>query len=747
MFGQIRFCRGVSAFLALWVIGLPPPAAAADEALDEIVVVAQRKSERLLDVGINVSSLSADQLRAARIEQATDLAGQIPNIDVKSNIPGAQSIITIRGVGLDDFSSTNNSTVGVYVDDIFLASFAEMDFNFFDLDHLEVLKGPQGTLYGRNSTAGAINVISAKPSTKGFESRMSAGYGHFRAPTAEGMLNIPVSDQLAVRLSVKSDHQDRGYWSSNVLRTDLGRQDNLLGRLQALWSATDALTVLLKFEGNRNRSSIGVGKFFGTVPKVPGASCPDFAHPGNCTDALGYTDVDPNPFRGDWNHPTPYDVDSTNTTMHLDADFGWSRLTSISGYINFRRHFYTDADAAPTVQAEFDQHDQVKQFSEELRLTGNYHGIDWLGGAYYSWDTVDTNTPGYLTNLFNTDVLITAHQKTRSIAGFGQVKWPIAQRLSLTTGLRYTSESRRYAGGTTDTNPNGFSFLCFALQACSLGAPGPTVLSFVDEGISDRNWSWRTGLDFKPNADTLLYASVAKGHKSGGFFNGITTNDFALAPYKPESLTDYEVGLKWASRTLQFGTSLFYYDYKDLQTQTFTNVGAVSLIKLGNVEDATIYGADIDLTWLAFQGLTVRTGLGLLHTKLGSFRTALATGPVTVPAGNRLPDAPTVSFNTQIGYEHRILPGWLGAVQASAAHSGSVFKEALNTPYLAADAYWLFDARLAIRTDTRAWEMALWGRNLSNKRYVMQATDNGIGMGYRVFNAPRTYGVTATYYF
>jgi len=746
---HIALAAAAAAVLTLGLAAAPCAAADSGDSLEEIIVVAQRKSERLLDVGINVTSLSAEQLRTWRIEQAEDLASQIPNVNVKDNIPGAQSIITIRGVGLDDFSSTNNSTVGVYVDDVYLASFAENDFNFFDLDHLEVLKGPQGTLYGRNSTAGAINVISARPSLQGVAAAASAGYGNFQAFNAQGMLNIPLTEQLALRFSAKSVQQDKGYWSSNVLKRDLGEQNNLAGRVQALWTPLDALTVLLKFEGDRNRSSIGVGKFFGTVPRVAGAVCPDFAHPANCGDAFGYTDTGSDPFRGDWNHLTPYDVDQANTTLRVDADLAWAKLTSISGYIDFRRDFYTDADAAPTTQAEFDQHDQVKQFSQELRLTGTARGLDWLLGTYYSWDTVDTHTPGYLTDLFNTSVLITAHQRTQSEAAFGQVKWPLTERLSLTTGLRYTHESRSYAGGTTDTNPTGFSFLCAAVKACIFGTPGPAVLSYINDSIDDRNWSWRTGLDWKVDRDILLYTSIARGNKSGGFFNGITTNDFALAPYRPESLTDYEIGLKMQAlqRTLQFGSSLFYYDYKDLQTQTFTNVGAVGLIKLGNVARARIYGADLDLTWLPLRGLTLRSGLGLLHTQLGSFMTVIGNAPATVPSGNHLPDAPTLSFNSQIGYEHPMASGWLASVQVGADHAGSVFKEALNVPYLSASAYWVFDARLAVGSADRTWDVAMWGRNLSDERYVVQATDNAIGMGYRVFNAPRTYGVSATYRF
>src|SRR6185503_4224294 len=220
-------------------------AAAASGQVAEVIVTAQKREERLLDVGLSVSSINAETLRTQRVETTTDLIAQVPNVDVKDNIPGAQAIITVRGVGLNDFSSTNNSTVGVYVDDVFLASFAEMDFNFYDLGRVEVLKGPQGTLYGRNSTAGAINVISAAPSLAGNSAMLSFTAANFSRYEGEGWANVALSDQLAFRFSGKAVSQGEGYWFSRPLNTDIGRQGILLGRAQMLWKPTAGTTVKL----------------------------------------------------------------------------------------------------------------------------------------------------------------------------------------------------------------------------------------------------------------------------------------------------------------------------------------------------------------------------------------------------------------------------------------------------------------------------------------------------------------------
>ena len=740
-FGRAAALCGVS--LLSLMAASPALAQAAPDEIQEVVVTAQKREQRLLDVGLSVASVDSETLRTARVATTTDLVAQVPNVDVKENIPGAQAIVTVRGVGLNDFSSTNNSTVGLYVDEVFLASFAQMDFNFFDLERVEVLKGPQGTLYGRNSTAGAINILSAAPSLSGPGGYVSGTAGNYDLFEAEGAANLPASETLAFRLSGKLTNQGNGYWYSRTRRTDLGEQDIRLARAQMLWAPSDAFRVRLKFEAEKNRSELGVGKFFGTI-STTAAPCPDFANPAHCINSHGYTDVTRDKFEGDWGSQTPYRVSQWNGTGRIDADLGFARLTSVTGYINFKRGFHIDADASPTVDAEFDQNDKVRQFSEEVRLAGDTGPANWIVGAYYSRDRVKTYAPGSLLDIFNTNVLITANQKTTSRAVFGQVEWKLTDQLTAVAGARYTDEDRDYAGGTRDLNPRGLSFLCLAVGACAPG-PGQTQLSFIDSSISDKNWSWRAGLNFKPNEDSLLYATVARGVKSGGFFNGITTNSFALAPYRPEKLTDYEVGAKarLLDRRLSVDASAFWYDYDDLQTQTFTNVGAVSLIKLGNVDHATVKGIDLQIVWLPVDGLTLNVGAGFLDTSLGAFQTAGPAGVITVPKGNKLPNAPDVTLNFQGRYSWTVMDDWTASVQAGAHYSDSVFKEALNTSYLSADSYWTVDARAALAS-VSGWELAVWAKNLTNERYVAQATDNGIGMGYRIFNAPRTYVVTLT---
>ena len=722
----IALCPGAAA----WAADGPTKATE----VDTVVVTAEHTRENILNVGANVTALTPKLLQETRTTTATDLATLVPNLDVKTNVPGAQEIITVRGVGLDDFSSTNNSSVGVYVDDVFLASFAEMDFTLYDMADVEVLKGPQGTLYGRNSTAGAINLISAKPQLGAYSATATAGYGDYNTFQADGYINMPVSQDLSFRFSGQTDQQGTGYWYSRVLHRDLGRQDVFHERGQMLYQPNDRLTVLLKVEGEENNSEIGVGKSFSTIPLA--GTCPNFSAPQNCVNLHGYTDTTSNPFQGDWNHLAPYDVDSLNATLHVDADLGWAKLTSITGYIDFRRAFYIDADAAPTTDAEFYQHDDINQFSQEFRLVGTAHGVDWQTGVYYSNDRVHSYTPGSFADLNGLDAYIHSDQLTNSEAVYAQAKWPVMTNLTLVTGLRFTNEDRDYNGGS--------NFFLTGTTSPVIAATTAPVSS-----ISNQNLSWHVGLNWRPNEATLAYVSAAQSTKSGGFFNGITFSSAALAPYKPENLTDYEAGLKtslWDHRVL-IDSSVFYYDYHDYQAQTFTSVGAVSLIKLSNIDKANIYGLDLGMTLRPADGLSVRAGLGLLHSWLGAFPYITGGGGNVEPAGNKMPDAPDASFNVLARYEHPLTDALTAAVQVGGVYEDANYKEALNTPYLQSPASWVFDGRVSVAGAQKSWEAAFWIKNMFNNQHPIQVTDDGDSEGYRMFNNPRTFGVSLTKHF
>ncbi|KRB44492.1 TonB-dependent receptor [Phenylobacterium sp. Root700] len=715
------------------------PAAAQEAALvEEVTVTAQKRAQDVLDVGGTLDVVSAGELASRRIEQVRDLATFSSNLDIKEQVPGAMPILTIRGVGLDDFSSTNNPSAGVYVDEVYLASLAQMSFDLFDLERVELLKGPQGTLYGRNSTAGALNIITAKPSTSGFSARAAGSYGNFKAYDLEGMVNLPLSDTFALRFAGKTIQQDEGYWYNRKIASDIGRRDLWLGRVQARWTPNDDLDVNLKVEGQRSRSELGQGEFFGVLPSpsAPGVACP--GQPA-CTDFFGYSDRDGDPFKGDWSGGHFYNIDQVGTALKVDYRMGWATLTSVTGYANFQRSFYIDTDATPLRQTDFIQTDKIHQLSEELRLAGSTERLEWLVGGFYSTDRVRVYNPGFLDDLFNTETLSFADQKTKSAAMFANGEWKLGEQLSLITGLRYTWEEKTDVGGTDD-----LALVCpgSALTGAPCGSP-PIRIASVDAKIKDTNWSWKLGLNWKLNPLTLLYASASQGVKSGGFFSGVATSSAQLEPYDPETLLAFEAG--WKTRIpgagLQLSASVFYYDYSDIQTFIRDTSGALPIQRLGNVGEAELYGADLDVSWrpAAVDGLTLQAGLGLLHTELGAF----AASAGVVPAGNKLPNAPEVTFNASAQYDARLNDAWTLRLQGGTRYSDGLFKDALNDPLLRQDSYWSWDGRVALLANEQGWELAVWGKNLGDEQHLVQGVNNGaLGVGFRTYNAPRTYGVS-----
>ncbi|QGZ93550.1 TonB-dependent receptor [Terricaulis silvestris] len=735
-----------SVFALMWCAGAPAMAQESDDS-DEIIVTAQKREQNVLDVGIAVQSLSQETLTEQRIEQLRDLNAALPNVSIKEQIPGAIPVIAIRGVGLDDFSSTNNPAAGIYIDEVPLSSLALMSFDFFDLERVEVVRGPQGTLYGRNTTAGAINVLSARPADH-FEARLFGGYGSFERAEAEAMLNLPLGPNAAFRVSGRYVDQGEGFWESRLLPGEtIGEHNAWQARAQLAVSLGENWDANLKIEGLRQRSEMGFGEHFGTVSFLTG-SPPNFTcdpvlagqlDPTQCTDFLGYTDTDGDPFTGDWVRQNQYDIDQTNTTARIEGDLGFATLTSVTGYIDFERDFYTDPDASPARQFEFNQLDWVKQFTQEVRLSGEHDGLDWIVGAFYSSDDITLRTPGFLDDLFGTEVLISADQESTSLAAFGQAEWALTDRIDLITGVRFTTEEKDYVGGTLDQNPFGLSALVAMNPTCP-GAALPCQLSFADIGIEDEFVSWRAGLDYRVNADTLLYASVSRGQKSGGFFTGVTQTDAQLVPYAPEELTAYEVGLKWHGPSLRAELSAFYYDYSDLQTFIRVDLGLISVQALGNVPEAEISGFEASLAWEPTENLTLQAGLGLLETELGAFETT--GGPI--PAGNEIPNAPGMSFNARAIYEWNVGSNLLARAQVGADYADGMFKDALNDPIIAAESYWLFDARLGVGSMDGNWEVALWGSNLSDEQYVVQGLNSGLGAGNRNYNAPRRYGVSVS---
>lgn len=717
---------------------------------DEIIVTALKRSQRLVDVPATVSVLSDDRIAESRIEQVTALASTVSNVNIRETVPGVSPVITIRGVGLDDFSTTNSPATGVAIDDVTLSSIALLNADFFDVARVEIVKGPQGTLYGRNTVGGAVNIISAPP-VDSFDANAQAGYGNFKTYDLSGMLNVPLSPAVALRLSGKTIQQDEGIYTSNRLangavgQRDVGKRDVLLGRVQLAYDDGGPLELLAKYEVQRVRSEMGQYKFFGTfTPGAPFSLCAPVRagrlDNTQCADAYGFTNTNPDRFNIDVARDVPYNVDENLLSLRADLDVGEVELTSVTGYVDFDRVYRIDVDSTPREALDFIQRDKVKQFSQELRAFTELEIADVQVGGFYSYDRARGNNDNLITEIplvflgFPAANGTTAFdQKTRSAAGFGNVIWHLGDKLNLTTGLRYTWEKRRYIGGTdfpqcprAPVNPR-----CAAVGIST---------NLVDTTIDDKNWSWKLGLDYKIDDDSLLYASVSKGTKSGGFVTRFTTTANQLLPYRPESLIAWEIGAKsQLGAALALDGAVFYYDFKDVQTTLLDGSVTPPLQRLSNIPGkSTLYGADLNAVLTPAEGLTFQTGLGFLRTELATF----ATGPIPF-TNNRFSNAPEFSFNALVRYETPVGDALRLILQGDTAHESSVFKDASNNVFLFEDGYWLFNARAAVATADERWEFALWGKNLTDTQYTVSGGNtSGLGVIGLTTNMPRTYGIS-----
>jgi len=707
--------------------------------LEEIIVTAQKKSQRMMDVGITMSAVDDQTIKDSRIEKTTDIVLFTANTSVKEQFPGLMPIITIRGVGLNDFNATNSPSTGVYVDEVALSSLALMSSEFIDLASVEVLKGPQGTLYGRNATAGALSFRTAAPMLDEFGASLKVGAGNYQSREVEGMLNTPLADNLALRVAMKSAEQREGYWYNRVTNDDVGSRDEFTGRAQLLWLPGEDTEVLVKIEGQRSRNELGSAEFWGVVPNTDTSACPGSPL---CSDFLGYSDRDGDPYKGDWSVDPRYVQNQRALTVRIEHDFGFAQLTGVTGFINFDRSYGSDVDASPAAAIEFYNSDDVQQRSTEWRLSGQSETLDWQVGAYMSIDEVDTQYAGEL-GLFNTTTLSQSQQEARSEALFANVDWNISDDLTVVAGLRVGHESKEILGVHQDfvSKPGG------SLLSLAPFGTAPITLASIDDEVSETSLEWKLGINKNLGVDTLLFASISEGTKSGGFFTGAANNQLQLQPYDSETLRSYEIGLKgvMSSAALSYEISAFYYDYRDVQTFIRDNSGAVPVQRLSNVDSADIYGVDVSLRWQPefLSGFSFNSNLGLLHTELAEFQ----GGAGLVPSGNEMPDAPEMTFHLAAQYHHQFSDNVELRLSIDSRYQGATYRDAINDAVLEADSYWLSNANAKLSL-ANSWEIAIWGKNITDERYVSQGySQANLGNGYRVYGAPRTYGLTISKYF
>jgi iron complex outermembrane recepter protein len=768
----IRAVRSI-AMLAAALSGLPPTAFAQQTGaktqaqedqptLGEILVTAQRREQRLQDVGISVTALDAEALANRNITEATDIARAVPSLKMNA-YSDAQVVYNIRGVSQNDYGDQQEPPVAVYQDDSYSSSINLASFPVFDLARVEVLRGPQGTLFGRNATGGAIQFVSKKP-TKDFEGYGTVTVGSYHQLITEGAISGPLADTLQARLSVVRNTDD-GYIKSLAPGVpDHGGNNHYALRGQLAWQPTSFTNVNLTLRYLRAPNERQAGQY-SFEPACPNAQLQGGYLPRNVGCAFwgsppgaagsGYRNDSITPSRGGnpWaSAETQNSYDDRRifgSSLHVDADLESLHLVSITDYQHSNKFYIEGADASPDAGILFYQGSKLDQITQELRLSGLAGPHQWVAGVYGMY--VDGHYTGSFADPFyGYDPTVSMMQRTTSYAAFAQDEWQFEEAWTLIGGLRYWRDQR--VGGYFGTAPAvpGLSAPVTVIFDTGTVSPAGSRMTPADAKRTYSGLTARAQLDYKPQPNLLYYVSYNRGSKSGGFtFSTGTPYDpnGSLAvpraflegiPFRPEVLNAYELGLKATlSRMLTANISAFHYQYTDYQA--FTQYGPIQTVI--NM-DAAENGFEAELNARPLAGLTLELGTSVLDSVV---RNVTLPDGVTVQNHN-LPQAPKFSGNALARYEFGIGNGTLG-LQADMIYSGRSCFTVLCAPVEKERPYSVANARISYAAG--GWEVAAFGNNLFERQYRLYAFDSSLfaGVVSGVYAKPRTWGVSATYRF
>ncbi len=755
----------VPALILAALSGLPGPVVAQQSALEEVTVTATRRTERLQEVASSASVFSGEDLQALRVLQPLDLAEQTPGLLAKYGPNGLATVgFYVRGVGINDFTGTVDPSVGVYVDEVFQPTPDMLNFAVHDIARVEVLRGPQGTLYGRNSTGGAINFITARP-TEEFEGFARAGYGSYDTFTVAGALSGPLSDTLRGRLSVSAINASSsdGYAFNRFTDNELGKIESLAVRGQVEWLPSEDFSLRLTYNYGDSESELPLLQHVGTRdPGNPGALCaPVIAgrvDEGACVDLLGYFDDDGDIYTGDAGVDPELFLRSDDVTLTMNWNLGSATLTSISGYADFSKRQSQDIDASPNVAADNFTFNDVENFSQEIRLTSDdSFKYPWIVGANYGKTDIDWFQTIDLTAL----AIPTSNgavQSTEAWALFGQLTIPLSDTFDIIGGLRFTNETRDWTGATfvgTFANLNeALASGTFRLSQLPLppGDPGEGGPLDFPTSIDEEKVDFSAVLRYRPSEDAMYYLSVSEAFRSGGYSSAVIFSQEALEPYDSETLRSYEVGMKLslAENRVRFNTSAFFYDFEDFQA-TFVRATEASA-RLQNAGDVEIYGLEVSLDWMPVERLTLGAGLSLMESEIVQTDVVLPPldgGAESTIEGNEIPNAPSVSFNGRIRYQWPVTGALAAAIQTDFNYVDEHFLEPNNREYLSEDGYFIANARVSLLSQDERWAVSAWVKNIGDEEYRTAAQDLALSLGFSeiVVGVPTTWGVEFEYRF
>lgn len=767
-----------------FLFGLPASLAApAAPTLEEVVVTAQRREQSLQDIGLTITAATGDQLKVRKIDSIIDLPRLVPGLTVQK--AGFNSVsFTLRGVGFFNSDLTTPSAVTVYVDEAPLPYPAMTLLSAYDLERVEVLKGPQGTLYGQNATGGAINYVTAKP-TEEFDAGVTLSYGRFNQRTFDGFVSGPLTSNLTGRVAFRTNHADEWQESTTRPGDELGAVEEYQGRVSLNYSPTETFTSALSLSMELDKSDTLATQYIGYIPQVPGAEAPNLAD---------YPIVE-DPRAADWTPlsvwrdraqawstdkygpPTGgYESDNQNVLAVWRNDLELSDgfiLTSITSYGEFETDYVQDFDGTSNLNFNIENYGStVESFTQEFRLTGETDRLNWIVGANYHHDeTEDVPIQTYIDNssahAFESNFGIVAegginygNYDVDSYGIFAHAEYELTNSLSAQVGIRYNQEERNYSGCAQDIGGGGTAEILTTAQMFGNDGSPPVVIGIndcyvldpennfepvdnIEETLDEDNFPWKLGLSWSATDSALIYGYVSKGFKAGTVpVVGASTTD-QYTPVTQESVLAYEVGAKtgfWDNR-VNMNVAAFYYDYEDKQLRgRILDPIFGPLEALVAIPTSRVYGIESQFLASPMDGLTLDVAFTYVDTEVEDYMGYDSLGTLTDLSGTPFPFSPEWHVTSNVDYEFPLTDTYTGFVGASLTYEDDTSAGIGAPDILAIDSYTLLDLRAGVETSDGRYRLMLWGKNVTDEYYwgnAMLTYDTIVRFPYK----PATYGV------
>jgi iron complex outermembrane receptor protein len=757
--------------MAAAVLGQVPGAVLADDELNEIVVTAQRQTERIQDVPIAITAISASDLADLGVRQAGDIVSSVPNMLLNSPYgPEAQPTFTLRGVTTQDFSENQSSPIAMYVDEVYKSVGAVQALQVYDLDRVEVLRGPQGTLYGKNATGGAISFYSANPSLTSADGYITAGVGNFHDYSVRAAAGMPIIDDVfGARLAVMYEKRD-GWVHSVVPGVEpLNGVDAFAGRATFLAKPVDGLTATLKISVSRSGGTPYGAHALNNDPTVTGFD-----------GTIGW-------FDNGAKYAVHKDIRNDSVSLKLEWEFAQhATLTSITGY-DYGRWYEKSDDGGLPIEARLDDPNtyfsSVNAFSQEIRITSRDSGaLGWLAGLYYGRESVHATVqfhffdgyPGSFVTpdgatLYGFDEYNDFNQIKTSKAAFVNAHFDLTPTFTLRAGARVTRDDISVENffaleGGLESAPVGFapdggttlwtqtipyspvaSYTQYSTALAPQAGVNPTLTQ------NNNNVSIKAGADWKPTDGILAYVSFSQGYR-GAAFNGQAFNAPAELNFAaPEKLTAYELGLKseWWNRRAEFTAAAFHYDYRNQQfLDAFALPGGAGTgFHTVNAPKSRVDGVEFELRAKVVNDLELRASLGLLHSKY----VELTLHGMDL-SGNHLIQAPDYNGSVAANWRFAHISSGDFRLLLDANLYGKQYFDAPNTQRIAQSAYGIANGRVSFTSESKpGFAVGAWIKNITNREYLAYGlaqrdpAQGGLGFDYALVGEPRTFGLDLTY--